>query len=202
MAEIRLDGVELTEEETRRIFALHKNLIATCRPTSSRTEADREKMLLTAIDAGAAWVDVEIDADRDFKKEIAAAARAGKCRLILSYHNYDAVPSKKELESIMDRCFAEGAGVAKIACRVHTEPESARILSLYSRPLPTGTDVTGKPYRLVALGMGEKGKITRIAAPLLGAPFTFASVPGDPATAPGQLDRVILEQVYRLVEQS
>ncbi len=42
---------------------------------------------------------------------------------------------------------------------------------------------------MVIIGMGEKGVITRVAAPMLGAEFTFASAETGKETAPGQISK-------------
>jgi 3-dehydroquinate dehydratase len=44
--------------------------------------------------------------------------------------------------------------------------------------------------------MGEAGKITRVAGPLLGSPFTFVASTEAQATAPGQLTRASMTKVY------
>jgi 3-dehydroquinate dehydratase-1 len=196
LAEIRLDGAALSANEIQRIFTLHANLIATCRPNRVHTKEEQKMALLTAVEAGAAYVDIEIEAETLYKKEIMQTTRLQECQVILSYHNYENTPSKKQLETIIEQCFSEGADIAKIACQVHSEADSARILSLYDYP---GQLHQGK---ITAIGMGEKGKITRLAAPLLGAPFTYASLSTGKETAPGQLDKDTLEKILGLVEQN
>ncbi len=195
LAEIRLEGVELSPGEIRQIFSLPGQLIATCRPTpDTRTEEERKKVLLTAVEAGAAYVDLEIEADPAFKEEIMDTARIKGSRVILSYHNFEHTPPKEQMDQIIRQCFTEGADIAKIVCLVHTGFDSARMLSLYENP--------GRLYqgRIIALGMGEKGKITRVAAPLLGAPFTYASPAEGRETAPGQMDRETLEKILRVLK--
>jgi 3-dehydroquinate dehydratase-1 len=197
LAEIRLDGAALSPNEIQQIFTLHANLIATYRPNFETESTGKRKMaLLTAVEAGAAYVDIEIEAGAAYKKEIMQTARLQECQVILSYHNYENTPSKKQLGTIIEQCFSEGADIAKIACQVHSEADSARILSLYDYP---GQLHQGK---ITAIGMGEKGKITRLAAPLLGAPFTYASLSTGKETAPGQLDKDTLEKILGLVEQN
>jgi 3-dehydroquinate dehydratase-1 len=139
-------------------------------------------------------VDIEIEAGAAYKKEIMQTARLRECQVILSYHNFENTPSKKQLGTIIEQCFSQGADIAKIACRVHSETDSARILSLYDYP---GQLHKGK---ITAIGMGEKGKITRLAAPLLGAPFTYASQSTGKETAPGQLDKDTLAKILDLME--
>ena len=92
-----MDGAALSLDEIKQIFSLPSKLIATCRPNPAiRGEEERKKTLLTAIEAGAAYVDIEIEAADDFKKEIMQTARLRGCRVILSYHNYDKTPPKSE----------------------------------------------------------------------------------------------------------
>jgi 3-dehydroquinate dehydratase-1 len=190
LAEIRLDGADLSLNEIKQIFTLHTNLIATFRPKAGHEALEKRKMsLLTAVESGAAYVDIEIEAETLYKKEIMQTARLQECQVILSYHNYENTPSKKQLETIIEQCFSQGADIAKIACQVHSEADSARILSLYDYP---GQLHQGK---ITAIGMGEKGEITRLAAPLLGAPFTYASQSSGKETAPGQLDKDTLEKI-------
>ena len=191
MAELRLDLLDFSLEQIQEIFALPNRLIATHRPTTI-SEEERKEILITAIDSGADYVDVEIEADASFKKSIFKTCGAKDCKVILSFHNYENTPSKKELEDIIKHCFDDGADIAKIACRVNTEADAARILSLYDRE-------NIKENQLVAIGMGEKGKITRLAAPLLGAPFTFAALTDAKKTAPGQLDVNTLKSILDII---
>ena len=56
--------------------------------------------------------------------------------------------------------------------------------------------------RMAVIGMGRLGLITRVAAPFMGAEFTFASPEQGRETAPGQIDREKLtELIYQIREQ-
>jgi len=190
IAEIRLDGADLSDAAIGQIFSLPLDLIATCRPGGSGSGAnddERKRKLITAIEAGAAYVDIEIEAANTFKEEIIRVAWKKECRVIISYHNYEKTPPPDELDCIIERCFAAGADIAKLACMASSEADAARILALYQRE---------DRHDLIALAMGEKGMITRVAAPFLGAPFTFAAPDGETKTAPGQLDKTSLETIY------
>ena len=94
-AEIRIDGMAADEEDIRRIFSGHQRLIATCRP-GDISEGKRKALLLAALKAGAAYVDIEFDAEEKFKKDIvgAAAVSAG-CQVIVSSHNFDGTPPRE-----------------------------------------------------------------------------------------------------------
>jgi 3-dehydroquinate dehydratase type I len=54
-----------------------------------------------------------------------------------------------------------------------------------------------KKQKIVALCMGEKGKMSRIFAPLMGAAWTYASLTRDRASAPGQLTAGELKEIWR-----
>jgi 3-dehydroquinate dehydratase-1 len=175
MAEIRLDLTEFGKKETEKVFAHPATTIATCRPDKMGSVKQLE-LLSTAINAGANYVDIEIEAEKQQQEAIIKIARNKGCKVIISYHNFTETPGLRELYTIVDRCYEMGADVAKIATMANTIKDSARLLSLYS---------TDKP--LVVLGMGEQGKITRIMSPALGAKFTFAAMDDGDATAPGQI---------------
>jgi len=187
LAEIRIDLLKLTSTQVAQVFGSHPNLIATCRPDTMGIEA-QQQLLLTAIESGAAYVDIEVEAPSSFKKTMVEAAHARGCRVIVSYHNYVETPNRATLHATISQMVADGADIVKIATLAHTSSDTARILSLYEDPI--------KP--LVALAMGEAGRVTRIAIPLLGAPFTFAA-PQGAATAPGQLTDTEMETIYKIV---
>lgn len=176
LAEIRIDLCGFDVNEVSRLFsAKPTKLLATCRPDKMGAEKQME-LLKTAIDAGAYMVDIEIEADESFKKEVASYARSKGCIVIVSYHNYTNTPDKEELDAIIKGCFDSGADIAKIAAMANSQKDAARLLSLYDTE-----------QNILVLGMGAAGKITRIAATILGAPFTFAALSRETATAPGQL---------------
>jgi 3-dehydroquinate dehydratase-1 len=50
--------------------------------------------------------------------------------------------------------------------------------------------------------MGDAGKITRIAAPLLGAPFTYASAEDTKKTAPGQIKADKIDAIIKMIKEA
>jgi 3-dehydroquinate dehydratase I len=186
-AEMRLDLTHLSLPETRRLFSQHSALIATCRK-NGLSDIERKTMLLAAIEAGAAYVDVDLESDTSFRADIVDAAHSRNCRVIMSYHDYDKTPEKPMLSNIIDRCFASG-DMAKIACMVNSEQDGARLLGLLD-----------DNRKIIVVGMGDKGKVVRCASVLLGSPFTFASFRQDKQTAPGQIDRTTLAAILDLLQ--
>ena len=184
-AEIRMETMDLDLEDILKIFSSHPRLIAACRPGTYSRE-DRLKRLSAAVGAGAAYVDIEWDADEDYRNELIKEARSKSCAVIMSFHDFVKTPPKKELQAVVETCFNTGADIAKIACSTLSEKDCARLLGLLD-----------DPRKLVVIGMGKIGKITRIAAPLLGSLFTYAAWKPGMETAPGQLDKDELESILQ-----
>jgi 3-dehydroquinate dehydratase-1 len=189
MAEVRIDLTEFNDDEIRKVFSQRKKLIATCRPGKIKDE-DRIEILKTAIESGSTYVDIEYEAPVTHKNDLIAFAHRHQCDVIISYHNYDRTPELEELEEIVDNCYAQGADLAKIATHINVNRDNSKILSLYKAP-----------GRLVAIGMGDLGRISRIVAPFLGAEFTYASLNDREATAPGQISYERLSQFIREIQQ-
>lgn len=191
MAEIRLDLTEFGLDEIKTVFSHPTTTIATCRP-DKMGKSEQLKRLTASIEAGANYVDIEIEADEDLRNLLISKAHKFNCKVIISYHNYDLTPGLRELAKVVDDCFKLGADIAKLATFSKSKADNARLLSLYNNEKP-----------VVALGMGETGKITRIIAPLLGAEFTFAAMDEGLATAPGQITytnlKTILDQLNQII---
>lgn len=161
--------------------------VVTCRPGEFSQE-ERAGMFVTAIRLGASYVDLEVESEDEFARRVSDAARAEGCQVIYSYHNFESTPGKEELQNILTQCFERGGDVAKIATAVRSGEDVTNLFSLFSLP-----------GRKVVLGMGEQGRITRVAGPYLGGEFTFAS-PGDgQETAPGQLSLSQLQTIYKMI---
>ncbi len=186
MAELRLDRLILTEKGIKKIFSSHNCLIATCRK-GVYDDTKTAKIIETSIKAGAAYTDLEDNTNYEMKKDISNIARKNNCKIIFSKHFFTHTPKLTELKNHIDSMFSEGADLVKIASKSNTNSDNQRLLSLYSC------------YdNLIALGMGIGGTITRIAAPYLGAPFTYASY-GENPTAMGQIDYFEMKKIVNLI---
>ena len=185
VAEIRLDAMAVSPSEARALFCRQLTLIATCRP-GRHDEQTRSELLLAAIEGGAAYVDVAVDSSKELRSTVVAAARARGCKVILSFHDDHHTPRRKTLRDMRERCFDEGADLAKLACLVETRSDAARLLGLLDGARPT-----------VVVGMGPLGQVVRVAAPLLGSPIAYVHRDGGDETAPGQLPRAAFERLLR-----
>ena len=175
MAEIRLDRCALEEEEIDQLFSESDvPLIATCRLAE---ESQAPAILERAIQAGAKYVDLEMEAPAAVGRRIREACREWGTVLIRSYHNFTDTPPLPVLQSLVERARQFGGEVVKIVTTATSEADNAVVAQLYEAAAP-GT--------LVAFCMGEKGRASRLEALKLGAPFTYACLDEADATAPGQ----------------
>ncbi|MBN1186015.1 MAG: type I 3-dehydroquinate dehydratase [Bacteroidales bacterium] len=189
MAEIRLDLVNYCDADIKKIFSAGKKLVATCRPKQYPDEKQMRSLTM-AIQSGASYIDIEMEAPETIRKELIQVAKLNECDVILSYHNYSNTPDIVELNKMVEEMYSMGADVAKVATMANDMKDAAKILSLYS---------LGK--RIVALGMGDAGKITRLMAPLFHAEFTFATLEKGKETAPGQVTKDQLIEILNLIKK-
>ncbi len=184
MAEIRLDRCPLSDEQIEALFADSDTpLIATCRIAESPSPEEAERRLRLAIEAGARFADLEIEAPAQISKNFQHLCRKRGTEIIRSYHNFEETPDDEGLQMALARCFRYGADVAKVVTACHDPADAARLEALYSLVLE---DVDSLQGRLVAFGMGEEGRQSRLECLRRGAPFSYAALSAEEATAPGQ----------------
>ena len=177
LAEIRLDRCHLGDDEIEDLFGNSDTpLIATCRIAEAGAE-EAERVLSLAVRSGARFADLEIEADAGFSKRFRSLCEEFGTELIRSFHDFVSTPDREYLEQVAARCYRYGADIAKVVVTCRDDSDAGIVRSLY--------DVPGiEPSRLIAFGMGDAGRDTRIACLLQGAPFSYAAY--DECTAPGQ----------------
>lgn len=188
LIELRLDDWRAEVAAVRTLFGGRARRVATCRPGGTAGPR-RAALLEEALGAGAAFVDVELEAEPGLQAGLVARARALGRRVIVSFHDHAGTPAGPELGALREACFAAGADIAKLACTPRAAREAARLLGLLDDPRP-----------VVVAGMGPWGRPVRLLAPLLGAPFTYASAGEGLETAPGQLPHARLRRLLEEVE--
>ena len=211
MAEIRLDLCDLDEEEIEELFTQSDvPLIATCRiaslaqrvaaegdllddagkvlseqglyasqPRKGRNPAEElaENQLLKAIEAGAKYVDLEVEAPPMMGRKIRQACQEYGTMLIRSFHDFEGTPPEATLLSLLDKGRRFGGEVVKIVTTATCKADADRVMALYRE---------AEPGTLVAFCMGPEGRESRLEALKQGAPFTYACLTAEEATAPGQ----------------
>ncbi|MGC1404793.1 MAG: type I 3-dehydroquinate dehydratase, partial [Thermodesulfobacteriota bacterium] len=127
-------------------------------------------------------------------KEKIEACR-GQTKLILSYHNFERTPSPKELRKKLDDGYAAGADMVKIVSHAQEMADNLKVLGL----IPYAQR---KQKEIIAFCMGEKGRMSRVMAPLLGSYWTYASLNKGEESAPGQMTVKELQQMFGILNLS
>lgn len=188
--EFRFDLLDLTPFQVDEVVSSARKSIATYRPDSG--DPDRQiQTMLTAVKSGANYVDIELEADSSYRIKLIKEAREQGRDVIISYHNFDHTPEAVRLKKIVELCRKAGADVVKIACQVKNKYDVQALMGLYQ-----------EDTRMAVIGMGRLGLITRVAAPFMGAEFTFASPEQGRETAPGQVDREKLTELISQIQRA
>lgn len=218
MAEIRLDRCPLSIDEIEYLFSSSDTpLVATCRVVDdgNGTWEEAEEKLTAAVEAGAAFLDLEIEAPKEIGKRLRRACTEYGTTMIRSSHFFTGTPSDEVLRSTVEKCRKFGGEIVKIAAMAKSEEDVARVLALYPaaeytlaaeqdqsvaepaeatlhsterqslRQAP-GPKETRRKSELIAFSMGEIGKASRLECLKLGSPFTYAALNENEVAAPGQ----------------
>ena len=198
MAEIRLDRCSLSLREIEEVFTSDVPLVATCRisevmasepslqdPSLSQQSREvkamqlAEKRLVKAVEAGARYVDVEIEAPKHMSKRVRQAAHESGTVFIRSYHDFEGTDSLPALKALVEKCRYHGADVVKLVTTAKCAEDVERVMSLYEW-------AHGEDIELIAFCMGEAGRQSRLDCLKMGSPYTYAALTADEAAAPGQ----------------
>ena len=211
--ELRMDLIDsggLTELiSTARNISSSIKIIVTCRKKEEATPArrggvsikgagkktiDRKIALLKeAIELGADFVDIELAEGRAAIKELQTfcAKHGGKTKIIVSYHNLKKTPTLTKLKEIFHQCAKSKPTIVKIVTFAKTAEDNLITLSLITYARKYSPEI-------ISLCMGDKGRISRVIAPLLGNYLSFATLEPERQSAPGQFTIYEMKQINEL----
>ena len=202
LVELRIDQFTDTEMVRALLASSILPCIVTCRAEwegghCALPETERTKVLEHAAEGGARYIDVELKAYQQaiewrqrFHPELglpreAAIAAENRPKLILSSHDFTGRPAR--LTNIFSELEQTPADINKLvwtARSVRDNLEAFELLKLAHKPT-------------IALCMGDAGLVSRILAKKFNAFLTFAALPGDAGTAPGQVSITDMKSLYR-----
>ena len=184
IAELRADLCHFTPEQVSLLVAANPHTIVT-----SRVESDNPSLsfnrLCAAIEAGAEYIDTELEYPDDLQLQLRNRARSAGTKLIVSWHNFSATPPLKQLLEVYRSCAEKGADVVKIVTTANSLIDATRTMRLY-RSVARLPRKRGNRPPLAAFAMGSAGKFTRYLSLKLGSPLSYTYPDGANATAPGQ----------------
>lgn len=190
LVELRVDYIRNLKIEDLKIIRkiLYKRGIFTCRKKEEGGQfLGEERQRLAIIKKGLMlnfdFVDIELST---LENEEIDNFSNKKTSLIVSYHNFSETPFEWELRKLI--WYMEKFGeIVKIATLVKEDYDN---LKLFRLMLNKKAD-----DKRIIIGMGKKGKITRILGPILGSFITYSSSLKE-KTAPGQIEYFQLKKIY------
>ena len=179
--EIRLDAAGWEIEKIGLLMAKRRNIILKFPESHS---AGLDGLFLKAIEYNVFYVDIPWD-DAVYPASIFRSERRGEKNtgVIRSFHDYSSFIETAELRNIYKKAMEYGADIVKLAVRPANAAQARELVALQM-----------ELEDAVVIGMGEAGRVTRIAGLTLGAKIIYAGMRGN-LTANGQYD---VEKMKRL----
>lgn len=187
-AELRIDHLsKIRKEEISEIISKSPlPTIATIRLDkdgglfASGDEAKRLKLIEETIESSPAFIDIELEITPLVLSRLLEKARKERVGVILSHHDFHSTPSFTELSRLAKEEFSTNPQIAKLVFQPKNNSDVTRILEESNR-------LFSERRLYTIFGMGELGRVTRIASLLLGGCLIYCSV-GKSKGKLGQLD--------------
>ncbi len=186
-AEFRLDLIKANKTQRIDLYKYPKKFIATFRHENGGERACLQ-ILEEAIINGATYIDIDVRSSDIIFIKIQELKKHFDLKTIISYHNFERTPSYSELIAICKLCSDKGSDLIKVVSFINSPADNALIMSLY------------KDFdNLLAFGMGNLGRISRLASLYFGAPFIYVAPSKQSATADGQFTAAELFEIQKLI---
>lgn len=135
------------------------------------------------------YIDVDLHTSSKLLKEIRNLFPHSA--LIISHHDFTSTPKEKMLRAILLKMTKLGADIKKIATTAHSLADSLLLLSL-------AKEYSEKDEKVILIGMGKQGIITRTAGHLCGNYLMYCPLSEKQKTAPGQITAIELKKIMDL----
>jgi 3-dehydroquinate dehydratase I len=182
LVEIRFDCVKGNYDASG-LKQVNKPVIGTCMPVweGGKFVGSEEERISTifSILPFCDYITIELATEKSLRDKIVKEAKKKKTKVIISYHDFKKTPGKQEMLNIIRKQVSAGADITKIAFKANSYGDALRTMEILAEKKTTTP--------IIAISMGEYGKITRVLGPLLGSYLTYAAPEKGKESAPGQL---------------
>lgn len=120
---------------------------------------------------------VDIEYRADIRDEVITFVKNNHKTALVSYHDFEKTPPASFVQDYIDCAAKLGADIIKFACKANSFQDVADVLCVTAR---------NRDKNIVAILMGETGKISRVAGFIFGSVITYTYI-GE-AFAPGQIE--------------
>lgn len=165
------------------------------RGSGTKNKKDKKMTILKkAIKLGADYIDIELAEGSTAIESLKLYCEkpGGSTKIIISYHNVRKTPTLARLKEIFHQCREYKPAVVKIVTYAQKPDDNLKMLDL----IPYAQK---RHQEIIALCMGEEGRISRVVAPFLGNFLGFAMLPQTTQSAPGQLTVCRMRQINKLL---
>ncbi len=143
------------------------------------TAEEYEKLITELLNSGICdLIDIELCWGEERVKRLLKKAKENGVLTVLSKHNFLFTPKTKEIENTFMEMASLGADLPKYALMPQSTGDVLKLLC-------AAVNVQQQAGPLIAVSMGEYGKITRVSGQFFASAVTFAA--GAASSAPGQI---------------
>jgi len=194
MIEIRADYVKgIKPADVKKLAEkVKRTAIFTCRHVReggkfSGSFKTQSEILKAAFNAGFDFVDVGCD-----NPVIGELSDKEKKHLLFSYHNFKNTPASIALVALLERMREINPEVIKIATLVKTPKDLFTLIEILKQKK--------EKEKLIIIGMGDLGKLTRTMFPMMGSYLTYVS--DSKKFVKGIMTQKELETIYKVISKS
>lgn len=151
-----------------------------------------ELLCEVAKSTSVAWLDYEVNNDRQLIQQFMYLAHEHGKKVVLSYHNFNETPDNALLIDCFKKMDTYNADFAKIAVMPQSKADVRRLLEVTA----LADETISIP--VITMSMGELGKVSRIIGWVYGSALTFGI--GVASSAPGQIPIVELRAAIQSIQ--
>ena len=191
--EIRADFVKsIKPADVKKIADKIKvDSIFTCRHVKeggkfSGSTKQQIEILKVAFKAGYTYVDVACD-----NPLLSELSSKDEKKLLISYHNFQKTPVSIELLAVLERMREFSPAIMKISSMINSPKDLFTLFELLKQKRDK--------EKLIVVGMGDAGKLTRIVFPMMGSYLIY--VTESKKFVQGIMTRKELETIYKIISK-
>ncbi len=141
---------------------------------------DRKYEIWEAIfKLGFEYIDIELSTILENNINIESIRQNSSTKVIFSYHNFQNSEKYEKLLDFRNKMYEKGADISKLVVMYENERTNQDILKLINETRKENKEI-------IAIVMGEEGKVTRLEGLKVGSYLTYATI-DNVQTAPGQV---------------
>ncbi len=183
-----LDDVNVTDALDLLKEGIDRPVIFSCLPVGVEdgchpgTMADRESVLMQAIETGVSWIEVDDGFDDDSTQRILSSAIESGTQIVRSIRSNEHPPEGDEISSLV-QSLSEGADLVRLVYSCGHDIHGLRLVEgsweLVNSDSPPSYSIMGR---------GRTGDWTSLHAPILGQSIVFTVLTEDPSlSSKGQI---------------